>query len=223
MERASVLNWTPGSRGLDPQQAQEVQEAPLVPSASAAPEPSAGCRFVASVRSASAEADAGVGGHLDDPTQQLVDVDRSRATWSSAHRRDRRRAARRRPPGRRTARVGRPEVVGELAGQRQGAAYELLGLLAAAAPARAATPGPAARRTSARGCGSSASHSATSNRVRPTAARPTNPSCAPSWVISATVPTPNRCSPPPTSWPRSISTTPNSTCFALIRLASMIR
>src|SRR5215212_768001 len=63
----------------------------------------------------------------------------------------------------------------------------------------------------------------TSRRAAPCATRLTNPWSALTWSISATVPMPKRCSPPPTSWPRSIKTTPNLVALALTRSDNMIR
>ena len=65
--------------------------------------------------------------------------------------------------------------------------------------------------TSARGNGSSGSHCSTRMRRVPTAPiahRPSSNRLA--STMRATVPTPVRASPPPTSLPRSMSTTPNS-------------
>ena len=76
---------------------------------------------------------------------------------------------------------------------------------------------------SALGCGASSSQRRTWNRRPPWATSPTKPSCVPRWVISASVPVSNRCSPPPTSCPRSISTTPKAAWSALSSSASMIR
>ena len=65
--------------------------------------------------------------------------------------------------------------------------------------------------TSARGYGSSGSHSTTRTRRVPTVTSANRlPSSATTCSISATTPTSDRVSPPPTSLPRSIRTTPNS-------------